>query len=505
MIKKALSLALALALSIGLAIPALAASTFSDVPENNWAYPYIEKAAENGWISGYTDGRFGPNDKVTYAQFCVMLIGAFFPEQLEEYNGPADSWYSRQCGTAAELGLFEYSTIKGRHTDATAVGENLSRYEMAAILYPAFETAVKEVDDDALGVVEATTPDWSSIPEVYKTSVAVAKTYGLINGVDAAGAFSGNGTMNRAQAAVVLCKFHELIQNRTISLRIEGTVTRVVDGDTIVVNFDGKEETVRLIGVDTPESVHPIANKNTEAGFAASEFTTVYLSGKKVNLEFDVQERDQYGRLLAYVYVDGKMFNEKLLQTGYASIATYPPNVKYVDRFTEIEKNRDHSVPSGEYDDGYMKAPSIIYKTSAKENGLEDSFYYEDGIVDGIENVSGHKIVVLETDHGNVAIIEIPEIANIYNLKKGDSVRIGFLYIGYSDVTKSPAGAYMETLKRVEEEKQDNTQVQSRTVYVTKTGKRYHYDGNCNGGKYYASTLNEAKSRGLTPCNKCVH
>lgn len=113
-------------------------------------------------------------------------------------------------------------------------------------------------------------------------------------------------------------------------------VVRVVDGDTFVVDFNGKEEKVRLIGIDTPESVHPDSSKNTAAGVTASEYTKSLLTGKSVELEFDVQERDKYGRLLAYVYVDGYMLNKKLLQDGYAVIATYPPNVKYVDDFKAI-------------------------------------------------------------------------------------------------------------------------------------------------------------------------
>lgn len=115
-------------------------------------------------------------------------------------------------------------------------------------------------------------------------------------------------------------------------------VTRVVDGDTIIVDFNGKEERVRLIGIDTPESVHPDKDKNVEFGKVASEFTRTKLEGKEVKLEFDAQERDRYGRILAYVYMDGKMFNKTLLEEGYAKIATFPPNVKYVSEFTEIEK-----------------------------------------------------------------------------------------------------------------------------------------------------------------------
>ena len=115
-------------------------------------------------------------------------------------------------------------------------------------------------------------------------------------------------------------------------------VIRVVDGDTIVIDYNGTEEKVRLIGVDTPESVHPDEEKNTEFGEKASEFSKNYLENKEITLEFDVQERDQYGRLLAYVYLDNVMYNKTLLQEGYAKIATYPPNVKYVDDFTAIQE-----------------------------------------------------------------------------------------------------------------------------------------------------------------------
>lgn len=112
-------------------------------------------------------------------------------------------------------------------------------------------------------------------------------------------------------------------------------VNRVVDGDTLKINFNGKEESLRLIGVDTPESVHSDSSKNTAEGKIASDYTKSILEGKNVAVEFDVQERDQYGRLLGYVWVNGKMFNKTLVQEGYAKIATYPPNVRYVEDFTQ--------------------------------------------------------------------------------------------------------------------------------------------------------------------------
>lgn len=119
--------------------------------------------------------------------------------------------------------------------------------------------------------------------------------------------------------------------------KILANVLRVVDGDTIIAKVNGKIEKIRLIGIDTPESVHPDKSRNTEAGIVASNFTKSELLNKDIYLEFDVQQRDKYGRLLAYVYYkDGIMFNKTLLENGYAKIATYPPNVKYVEDFRKI-------------------------------------------------------------------------------------------------------------------------------------------------------------------------
>ena len=115
-------------------------------------------------------------------------------------------------------------------------------------------------------------------------------------------------------------------------------VVRVVDGDTFVIEYNGTNEKVRLIGIDTPESVHPNEEKNAEFGDIVSNYSKEMLTNKKVQIEFDVEERDKYGRLLAYVYLDGQMYNKVLLEKGYAKLSTYPPNVKYVDEFTEIQK-----------------------------------------------------------------------------------------------------------------------------------------------------------------------
>jgi micrococcal nuclease len=116
-------------------------------------------------------------------------------------------------------------------------------------------------------------------------------------------------------------------------------VERVVDGDTFQIKFNGKLEKVRLIGVDTPETVNPNVPKEY-FGKEASDFTKKMISKKNVRLEFDVQQRDKYGRLLCYVYLeDGRMLNEILLEEGYASVMTVPPNVKYSKRFLKLQQD----------------------------------------------------------------------------------------------------------------------------------------------------------------------
>lgn len=132
-------------------------------------------------------------------------------------------------------------------------------------------------------------------------------------------------------------------RSRTITIssvaKQEITVKRVVDGDTLKIDWSGKEESLRLIGVDTPETVHP-TKPVQEGGVEASDYSKSSLTGATVFVEVDVQERDQYGRLLGYVYLsDGTQYNAKLVSEGYAKIATFPPNVRWVDLFTYLQKD----------------------------------------------------------------------------------------------------------------------------------------------------------------------
>lgn len=134
-------------------------------------------------------------------------------------------------------------------------------------------------------------------------------------------------------------------QNNAVSEEVKSnskikdlSVKRVVDGDTVVLEKNGYEYKVRLIGVDTPESVHLDKNKNTKEGKIASDFTKERLTGKKVDIEFDVKPQDKYGRYLVYLYVDGISYNEVLLEEGMARVMMISPNVKNKELYAQIEK-----------------------------------------------------------------------------------------------------------------------------------------------------------------------
>jgi micrococcal nuclease len=120
-------------------------------------------------------------------------------------------------------------------------------------------------------------------------------------------------------------------------VEVVAPVTRVVDGDTIEVRLDGRAEEVRLIGVDTPETVKPGTPVQC-FGPRASHFTKRRLNGRLVRLVFGVERRDVYGRLLAYVYLGGRFFNPILVRRGLARSLTIPPNDRFAPRFRRLER-----------------------------------------------------------------------------------------------------------------------------------------------------------------------
>lgn len=143
---------------------------------------------------------------------------------------------------------------------------------------------------------------------------------------------------------------------------LEAKVVNIIDGDTIdVVITNGETERVRLILVDTPESKGKYEDNPEPYAIAAYEFTKTMLLDKTIWLEKGIEERDRYGRLLAYVWLDNVVLNEEveeekevaiigekvgkitlnelLVKEGFARVAVFPPNTKYVDEMEKTQKN----------------------------------------------------------------------------------------------------------------------------------------------------------------------
>ena len=145
------------------------------------------------------------------------------------------------------------------------------------------------------------------------------------------GYVDGGGGSGRAPADLATSKAERAAWPNPPKGAVAAKVERVVDGDTFVASVNGRRERVRVIGVDTPESVDP--NRPDEPfGEEASNFAKHYLNGETVRMAGDVEPRDRYGRMLAYVWLaDGTFWNALLAAEGYAQQLTIPPNVTYAD------------------------------------------------------------------------------------------------------------------------------------------------------------------------------
>lgn len=156
--------------------------------------------------------------------------------------------------------------------------------------------------------------------------------------------------------------------------RIEVELAQPYDGDTIAVAYKGNRESVRFLLVDSPETSHPRLGEQPY-GKEAKEFTgNLVENASKIELEFDIgPRRDKYGRLLAYVYVDGKMIQEDLLKKGLARVAyIYPPNTRYVDQFYAIQKEAQQKgigiweIENYAQEDGFH--PELMDSKETKDN-----------------------------------------------------------------------------------------------------------------------------------------
>ena len=162
-------------------------------------------------------------------------------------------------------------------------------------------------------------------------------------------------------------------------------VASVVDGDTIKVYLEGERYTIRMIGIDTPESVHPDESKNTIYGQKASDYAKQTIKkGQTVYLSKDVSDRDKYDRLLRYVWLEKpvdvndeneirqKMYNAKVVLDGYANVYEYAPNNTLYDLFLSFEAEAAENNRGLWAENGLNN--ENIERTEAQKQSEEDIF-----------------------------------------------------------------------------------------------------------------------------------
>lgn len=206
--KRILSVAIALALCLGFMVPTCAANrTFTDVPVGAWYLEWVEQAAAKGLMSGYSDGRFGPNDPVTYAQLAVMLLHALSPQESVQASSP---WWMAYAEAADAYGMLTDTNMEQRSAWAGFAEKPITREQMAQMVYNtmvavdpmagkglSLQTSAEEITD-YLSEESDFDPDTS-------LAVLVCHARKLLSG-DANGYFHPKNPMTRAEAAVVICR-----------------------------------------------------------------------------------------------------------------------------------------------------------------------------------------------------------------------------------------------------------------------------------------------------------
>ncbi len=206
----------AIALSLGLCaltIPASAAATFTDVPSTYWGYSYITKAANNGLVSGIGNNQYGPEQKLSNAQFVTMVCNLFYSNQVKA-QGTSSDWWRPYMNVAYANNLLSGTTVGQSYAAAgswssSSVNGQISRYDMAQIMYN-LSNAQKWESPNSMSLVLAqyAIRDFGSIPTNYQMPVAYCFAKGLLTG-DENSNFNGSATTTRAQAAVVLCGLND--------------------------------------------------------------------------------------------------------------------------------------------------------------------------------------------------------------------------------------------------------------------------------------------------------
>ena len=280
--KQRLHFLMALVLALCLTAPALAAG-FTDVPDSHWASGYIQRAYEEDWVHGMGSGKYAPAGTLTRAQFLTMVTNAFFSDDLDKVSVPDGSpWYAA-CWSVAQANGLQTGTSMERLSDLT---DSVSRYDMAQVIVNTLSGEGISASDSEARAAQAAIRDWSGVPAGYRDAVSGAYALGILNGRN--GSFDGTATMNRAEAATVLCRMDDAISGAqtpdTQTPDTQKPETQKPDTQTPAQDASTPEElaaeVVRLVNVErAKEGLAPLGTYDSltkAAQIRAPEIVTLF-------------------------------------------------------------------------------------------------------------------------------------------------------------------------------------------------------------------------------------
>ncbi len=379
--------------------PAGPGVSFADVPAGHSYAAAIRTLAEAGIINGYADNTFGPGNPVWRQHFAKMItLTLDLPVSESDschfsdvpFSGAGDLYPDNYIAVCVARGI-----TLGKTPTTFAPEANITRAQLVTMVVRALSTARPGLLQNPPSWYGGT---WGNFSRDHQDSARKAEFNGLLAGLPLAG-LGPWGAMPRGEVAQVLSNVLALMDEVVVTPAPHpdsstGIVTSVTDGDTIRVRIGGQEKTVRLIGINTPESGEPFATQATSA-------LRSLVQGKTVRLEQDVTTTDQYGRLLAYVWIGSTMANAELLRQGLAQLYTLPPNVKYTSML-QAALGEAQAAGRGMWADAPMGSP--IEVVSIHENAAgNDNFNLNDEYVTFRVLVSGSLVGYVVKDKTSVA------------------------------------------------------------------------------------------------------
>lgn len=338
----------------------------------------IQYLYDNGVISGYPDGTFKPNNTLNRAELLKILVGGknvqptleegyknCFPDVREEWFAP----YVCYAKIQGWVGGYPDGTFQPAKTvnkvEATKMLVNSQGYSTP--------TSV-----DIMSFTDVDANQW------YAPYIKVAQEKGLLE--ESGSTYGVNNEMSRAAIseniyrAMIIAESGETSFVATTPTDVPTkfyNVIKVVDGDTISVNIDGLSQTIRMIGLDTPETVDPRTTVQC-FGVEASNKAKEILDGTKVKLIKDESQgdKDKYNRLLRYVFLeDGTNFNKMMIEEGYGHEYTYNIPYEYQEEFKQAELDAQKNKKGLWADDACAEGTEVIELKEEETDTVDVSNY----------------------------------------------------------------------------------------------------------------------------------